>query len=78
MDCDEKQTPEKGEGMFGRCVRLADLNSDGDWKLLIADFAKKLKVCVVVADRHLRLCELIVSVRAGDNTTGSEGHLRAL
>lgn len=27
-----------------RCMHLVDLNSDGDWKLIVADLSRMLKV----------------------------------
>eukprot|EP00741_Cyanophora_paradoxa_P005276 tig00000865_g5115.t1 len=36
--------PVAGVKTFTQCIRTADLNGDGDWKLLVADFDRKLKV----------------------------------
>eukprot|EP00276_Gloeochaete_wittrockiana_P008473 CAMPEP_0184664068 /NCGR_PEP_ID=MMETSP0308-20130426/51076_1 /TAXON_ID=38269 /ORGANISM="Gloeochaete witrockiana, Strain SAG 46.84" /LENGTH=592 /DNA_ID=CAMNT_0027107225 /DNA_START=108 /DNA_END=1886 /DNA_ORIENTATION=+ len=36
--------PVAGIKTYTSCVRMADLNGDGDWKLLIADLDRKLKV----------------------------------
>ena len=37
--------PVSGIKAYSQCLRLADLNGDGDWRLLVADSDKKLKVC---------------------------------
>mmetsp|Transcript_47681 Transcript_47681/g.152835 ORF Transcript_47681/g.152835 Transcript_47681/m.152835 type:complete len:596 (+) Transcript_47681:319-2106(+) len=36
--------PVSGIKAYSQCLRLADLNGDGDWRLLVADSDKKLKV----------------------------------
>ena len=37
--------PVAGVKAFTSCMRTADLNGDGDWRLVVADANKKLKVC---------------------------------
>ena len=36
--------PVAGVKAFTSCMRTADLNGDGDWRLVVADASKKLKV----------------------------------
>ena len=38
------QDPVANVHAYSSCVRLADLNGDGEWRLLVADSRKKLKV----------------------------------
>ena len=50
--------PVAGISAYSSCIRLADLNGDGDYKLLIADHQRKLKIykgTTLLSENILRL-----------------------